>query len=130
MCQGTGCPFLNKPQMMSRGGRWTANHGALSLFRHKRQELVEAAQKDLRKIAAQVQRRDRHPLKASEIALKVGKVINRYKVGKHFVLTIQDGLFQWRRDEESIEREARLDGIYVIRIPRHPACGFTPFGVR
>jgi transposase len=83
--------------------------------RRKRQELVEAAEKDLRKIAAQVQRRSRHPLKASEIGLRVGKVINRYKVGKHFALTIQDGLFQCRRDEESIEREARLDGIYVIR---------------
>ncbi|MCK7491442.1 MAG: hypothetical protein MZW92_06825 [Comamonadaceae bacterium] len=42
-------------------------------------------------------------------------MINRYKVGKHFVLTIQDGLFQCRRNEESIEREMRLDGIYVVR---------------
>jgi transposase len=83
--------------------------------RRKRQELVEATEKDLRKIDEQVQRRVKHPLKASEIGLKIGKVINRYQVGKHFVLTVQDGLFQWRRDEESIEREARLDGIYVIR---------------
>ena len=83
--------------------------------RRKRQELIEAAQRDLQKIAAQVQRRSRHPLTASEIGQKVGKVINRYKVGKHFALTIQDGLFQCRRNEESIEREMRLDGIYVVR---------------
>jgi hypothetical protein len=83
--------------------------------RRKRQELIEAAQGDLQKIVAQVQRRSRRPLTASEIGQKVGKVINRYKVGKHFVLTIQDGLFQCRRNEESIEREMRLDGIYVVR---------------
>jgi len=83
--------------------------------RRKRKELLEATEKELRKIAAQVQRRSTHPLKASEIGLRAGKVINCHKVGKHFALTIQNGLFQWRRDEESIEREAQLDGIYVIR---------------
>ena len=47
--------------------------------------------------------------------MKVGKVMNRFKVGKHFVLDIQDGQFTFARNAERIEREARLDGIYIIR---------------
>jgi len=81
----------------------------------KREELVSATSKWLGKIAREVARRTKKPMKEAEIALKVGKVVNRYKVGKHFKLTIADGRFEWERDEERIEREAKLDGIYVIR---------------
>jgi len=45
----------------------------------------------------------------------VGKISNRYKVAKHFSLTIADGAFTWTRREESIRREAELDGVYVVR---------------
>jgi len=83
--------------------------------RRKRKDLVEATEKDLAKIAAEVSRRKRTPLKQTEIALKVGKVLNRYKAGKHFELTIADGVFRWSRREESIRREGELDGVYVIR---------------
>ena len=83
--------------------------------RRKRGELIEATEKDLGKIAAQVKRRTRTPLGEAEIALKAGKVVNRYKVAKHFVLTIADGLFGWTRREESIRRESELDGVYVVR---------------
>ena len=51
----------------------------------------------------------------AEIGVKVGKVVNRYKMAKHFRLAIEDGSFSWKRDEESIAREAALDGVYVIR---------------
>ena len=81
----------------------------------KRGELIEATEKDLSKIAAQVKRRTRTPLGEAEIALKAGQVLNRYKVAKHFVLTISDGLFGWTRREESIRRESELDGFYVVR---------------
>ena len=47
--------------------------------------------------------------------MKVGRVRNRFKVGKHFELTIADGGFQWGRREAAIRRESALDGIYVIR---------------
>jgi transposase len=47
--------------------------------------------------------------------MKVGKVIQRYKMSKHFLLEIGDGEFRWRRNEESIAREAALDGVYVLR---------------
>ena len=47
--------------------------------------------------------------------MKVGRVINRYKMAKHFELTIEDGLLRYTHREDSIERETELDGIYVIR---------------
>ncbi len=80
-----------------------------------RNELLVATEKKLQGIANEVARRTKKPLRTDEIALKVGKVINRYKVGKHFSLHIEDGVFHWERDEASIEEEAALDGIYVIR---------------
>ena len=49
------------------------------------------------------------------IGLKVGKILGRHKMAKHFQLTISDGSFSWSRVEESIQKEASLDGIYVIR---------------
>ena len=81
----------------------------------KRKELLAATEEKLQRIAREVARRTKTPLLTDEIALKVGKVINRHKVGKHFSLHIEDDVFRWERDESSIEREAALDGIYVIR---------------
>ncbi|MBN2266906.1 MAG: transposase, partial [Candidatus Babeliaceae bacterium] len=51
----------------------------------------------------------------SAIGVQVGKVINKYKVGKHFVLDISKGHFDYHIDEKKVEQEALLDGIYVIR---------------
>ena len=81
----------------------------------KRRELLEATDRGLAKIAKEVARRTKKPLKESEIALKLGKSLGRYKVAKHYNYTIGNGTFQWARKEESIEQEAKLDGIYVIR---------------
>jgi hypothetical protein len=50
-----------------------------------------------------------------KIGIRVGKVINKRKVAKHFILDIGPGRLAWRRDEEKITAEAALDGIYVIR---------------
>ena len=80
-----------------------------------REELLAATEARLAKIAAEVARRTKTPLSADAIGVKVGKVINRYKVGKHFLLTIEDNHFHFERDNASIEREAQLDGIYIIR---------------
>jgi hypothetical protein len=52
---------------------------------------------------------------ADKIGIAVGKVINKHKVGKHFITTITDDTFTYRRDEDRISAEAALDGIYVIR---------------
>ena len=83
--------------------------------RCKRQALLATTEKSLTKISREVSRRTKKPLGAAEIGLKVGRVINRNKVAKHFKLTIEEGFSHWERNEESISREAALDGIYVIR---------------
>ncbi len=81
----------------------------------KRAELLAATGKDLAKIAREVARRTRTPLAKVEIAKKVGKVLNRFKMGKHFSLVIADGVFSYSRKDEAISREAQMDGVYVIR---------------
>jgi transposase len=81
----------------------------------KRQELLAATEKELQRIAKAVARRTRTPLGKEEIGKKVGRVINRFKVGKHFTVTIAEGTFSFVRNEMLIHREEALDGIYVIR---------------
>jgi transposase len=83
--------------------------------RRKRQELLDATEKELKRIAREVARRTKTPLKKEEIGKKVGKVINRYKMGKHFTTTIGEGIFSYERNEYNIHQEEALDGIYVIR---------------
>ncbi len=81
----------------------------------KRQELLAATEKELDKVVAATQRA-RRPLRgADHIGLRVGKVLGRYKVGKHFVVTITEDECTYQRDTEKIEAEAALDGIYVVR---------------
>jgi transposase len=81
----------------------------------KRQALLGATEKSLAKIAKDVARRKKKLLTAAEIGLKVGKVLGRYKVGKHFDCRIGEGSFTWSRRQEAIDQEAKLDGIYVLR---------------
>jgi len=83
--------------------------------KRKREELLAATEKQLARIAAATQRK-RKPLRGKQdIGLAAGKVLGRYKMGKHFQLTIAEDRFGWQRKPASIEREAALDGIYVIR---------------
>ena len=83
--------------------------------KRKREELLQATEATFQRIAKQVARRTKKPLAKDEIGVKVGRVLNKHKVGKHFTLTIADSLFQWNRKEDAIRKEAELDGIYVIR---------------
>jgi transposase len=83
--------------------------------KRKREELLEATAKSLEKIRREVERRKKKPLKAEEIGVKVGKVLGRYQVGKHFACEIGENRFGWSRRGESIEQEAQLDGIYILR---------------
>jgi Transposase DDE domain len=81
----------------------------------KRGELLAATEKELAPIAAAT-RRDKRPLRGRDrIALRVGKVINHYKMAKHFTLEITDESFTFTRNTEDIAAEAALDGIYVLR---------------
>ncbi|HWF70932.1 MAG TPA: IS1634 family transposase [Mycobacterium sp.] len=81
----------------------------------KRQDLLAATEKELAPIAAATTRA-RRPLRGQDkIALKVGKVINHYKMAKHFHTEITDEAFTFTRNQETIAAEAALDGIYVLR---------------
>jgi hypothetical protein len=81
----------------------------------KREELLQATEQDLARIAARVQRRRRKVMSATDIGLAVGAVLGRKKMAKHFVLDIAEGRLSWSRNPETIARETRLDGIYVVR---------------
>jgi transposase len=83
--------------------------------RRRRQELLAATEKELQRIAREVARRKRKPLTAAEIGIKVGKVLNRFKMAKHFDTTIDQGVLGWTRRQDSLRRERELDGIYVLR---------------
>ncbi len=81
----------------------------------KRPDLLAATEKQLAKIAAATQRA-RRPLRGKHnIGVRAGKILNRYKMGKHFLLKIEDDRFHYERKAANIEREQSLDGIYVIR---------------
>ena len=81
----------------------------------KRESLLAATEADLAKITAATQRA-RRPLRGKDkIALRVGKVLNRRKVAKHFTIDITDDSFSYARNQDSITAEAGLDGIYVLR---------------
>ena len=88
----------------------------LAAERHrKRNELLAATEKELEPIVAAT-RRPNDPLRgAADIGVRVGKVINRYKVAKHFVTAITDESFAFHRDEAGIADEQQLDGIYIVR---------------
>ncbi len=81
----------------------------------KRLELLAATEADLTKIAAATQRA-RSPLRGEQaIALRVGRVIERFHMAKHLALTITDTSLAWARRDDVIAAETALDGLYVIR---------------
>jgi hypothetical protein len=81
----------------------------------KREELLQATEKELQLIVDATRRLKNRLQGKSRIALRVGKIIHRFKMGKHFVIEITETSFSFRRNPESIASEAALDGIYVIR---------------
>jgi len=86
----------------------------------KRQELLAATEKDLLPIVRATQRA-KEPLRgAAKIGVRVGTVLNRHKVGKHFITTITDDSFSFARDLENIAAEKELDGLYIVRTNVEP----------
>jgi hypothetical protein len=89
------------------------NPALARLRAEKRQDLIAATTRELEKVAAMVVG-DR--LKgAGTIGVRAGKVADKYKVAKHFELTITDAAFSFEVKDESVAAEAALDGLYVIR---------------
>jgi hypothetical protein len=81
----------------------------------KREELLQATFQELDKVVAAT-KRDQRPLKgAAQIGLRVGKVLNRFHMAKHFHLVITEHSFNYELIRENIAAEAALDGLYVIR---------------
>ena len=89
-------------------------NGALAKLRaHKREELLAATERSLDKVKARV---DAGKLKGADaIGVRVGRLINQYKVAKHFELSITEATLSWARRADSIASEAALDGIYIVR---------------
>jgi transposase len=80
---------------------------------HKREELLCATEKNLEQVKARV---DTAKLAGqATIGVRVGKIINQYKVAKHFELAIGEAAFSFQRKQDSIAAEAALDGVYIIR---------------
>ena len=83
--------------------------------RRKRAELLASTEQELDRIV-QATRRPKRRLKGQDkIALRIGKVLNRFKMAKHFTLEITDEGFTYQRDEAAVAAEAALDGFYVVR---------------
>ncbi|HKT71727.1 MAG TPA: transposase [Steroidobacteraceae bacterium] len=80
---------------------------------HKREALLEATEKELQKVRTRIE--NGSLVGRDKIGVRVGKVLNKYKVGKHFALAIEESGFQFQRLEQQIAAEAALDGLYVIR---------------
>ncbi len=79
----------------------------------KRLALLDATDTELTAIAAAV---DAGRLGgAGKIGIRIGKVIGKYKMAKHYHLDITDTHFTFSRDQQAIDTEAALDGLYVIR---------------
>ena len=84
-----------------------------TLRAHKRQALLAATGKELEKVRGMVARGRLRGREA--IGVRVGKVVNKYKVAKHLRLEIHDDRFAFQIDEARVAAEAALDGLYVIR---------------
>ena len=89
------------------------NNALANLRAHKREALLLATEGKLEKIVLRVKS---GKLSTKEnIGLAVGKIIDKFKVEKHFELTIGEAALSWKRKTESIASEAALDGLYIIR---------------
>jgi len=102
------------------------NPGLAAERARKRAALLAATEQDLAKIVAAT-RRARAPLRGrAQIALKVGAVLGRRKMAKHFGLTITDDALTFARDDAAIAREAALDGFYVVHTSVPPRRWMRP----
>ena len=81
----------------------------------KREDLLRATEKELDRVVAATSRTKNALRGKDRIGLRAGKVLGRYKMGKHFKLEITEERFAYQRNELTIAREAVLDGVYVIR---------------
>lgn len=89
------------------------NPALAKLRSHKRRDLLQATVEELEKLRASVLAK--RVRKVEDIGVRVGKVVNKYKVAKHFDYTIEADHFAFSINEDRVAKEAALDGIYVLR---------------
>jgi transposase len=80
-----------------------------------REALLQRTERELEKVKLATSRPKRRLKGKDNIGLRVGRVIGKFKMAKHFVITIEEESFSYARNLASIAEEAALDGIYVIR---------------
>jgi hypothetical protein len=87
----------------------------------KREDLLQATERDLAKVAAAIARKSKPLRGAAEIGLAVRVVLDEHKMAKHIELTISDAHQSYRRKTQQIVEEAALDGLYAVRtsLPAH-----------
>ena len=83
--------------------------------RHTREDLLKATEKELNKIAQATKRNSKRLKGQDEIGLKVGSCKDNHKMSKHFNFTITEDSFSYERNLDSINNEAKTDGIYIVR---------------
>lgn len=89
------------------------NEALARLRAYKREELLCATERSLAEIKTRV---EAGKLSGKDnIGVRVGKIVNKYKVAKHFELSIDDAALSWARKADSIASEAALDGLYIVR---------------
>ncbi|XUP01729.1 IS1634 family transposase [Microcystis aeruginosa FBCC-A68] len=81
----------------------------------QREALLEATEKELDLIVQATQREKRALKGQDKIALRVGKILNQFKVNKYYNLEITEEGFSYQRKLELIAQETALDGVYVLR---------------
>ena len=103
------------------GERLAVCHNPLLAERRarKREDMLGATERELAKVVAMAERGAAGPRGglrgAATIGERVGRVINKYQMAKHFTRTITDSRFSYARNGASIAQEAALDGLYVLR---------------
>jgi len=81
----------------------------------KRDELLAATERELEKIRKATERERRKLQGKQNIGLRVGRVVGRFKMAKHYQIRIEENSFHYERKTDTIEREKKLDGIYIVR---------------
>lgn len=79
----------------------------------KRLEMIEATERELEKVQRMVA--SGRLKDEGKIGVRVGRIVNKYKMAKHFILEIEDGTFRYSVNKDSVREESALDGVYVVR---------------
>ncbi len=105
---------IDQEALATTAAKRTERDESLKTKRLKRyQRHIEIIDAKLEKVRTRIERGLLYG--KNEIGVRVGKVINKHKMAKHFTLHIEDGAFNFEINQKSVDAEAALDGIYIVR---------------